>query len=154
MSTDTALVIETLIHSGWLVETSDCIRWEHDRYTNLPSSITHFLSSFDTLKSEDCKEWFFSTADFLKPTTSGFSPDEFERISLDVATGDPEWEEEIVNFWNLHIPIYMNVRNQYEYIAYDLENDNYVQGSEPEFEETKIIGSTLLDVVKKITKHS
>ena len=63
-----------------------------------------------------------------------------------------ENEQEVTEFWDKHIPIFMSVRDEYEYYAIDLTNGAVVYGFEPEFEsieETALSFTDFLDLMMK-----
>lgn len=73
-------------------------------------------------------------------------------VSLEGAEGDAEWENEIKEFWDNHLPIIMSVKCGYSYYAISMKNGSIVQGAEPEFEECEVIAGSFEEFIKKIIK--
>lgn len=56
------------------------------------------------------------------------------------------WQRDIKAFWAEHLPLLMSVGGHYEYVAYCKSGENrgqYVQGTEPEFEQVTVVASSL-----------
>jgi len=135
---------------GWTVCLDDAAEWVDSRYSDLPSDLKEFLSSFKSIESPDGKEWFLSAYDFQQKLGTDFSSDEFEKMSLNAAQGDPEWQKEIRGFWDKHLPFYMSVKNGYEYMAINLKTGKFVRGSGPEFEELIEISNSLSAAIESL----
>ena len=134
----------------WSICLEGTCEWAVKRYPNIPAEIEAFITSYTSAETADGKAWLFSASDFLSTSDCEFSPDEFEKISLSSAEGDLNWRQEIIEFWNKHLPLYMSVRDGYEYIAYNLKTDKFVEGAEPEFEETSEVASTISGFLKYV----
>jgi hypothetical protein len=134
----------------WNVCIEGKCEWGNKRYQNIPEEIEAFITSYTKAETDDRKTWLLSASDFLSTSESEFAPDEFEKISLSSAEGDLNWRQEIIEFWNKHLPIYMSVKSGYEYIAYNLETGNFVEGVEPEFEETLEVASSISGFLKYV----
>lgn len=89
---------------------------------------------------------------FLRQTSSDASALKASRGTsssaclIKAAAGDSDWLLEIESFWADHIPIFMSVEGFYSYAAYCCAGENYgcyVSGSEPEFEEAKVVARDL-----------
>ena len=141
--------IERLLRKGWkYVASPNAVLRLPSRYASVSEELLGFLASFEVLCSEDETQWFVSTADYHR-RVEGFNWDAFERISLEAAEGDSDWQQKITCFWTSHLPVFMRVGGQYAYAAYCCAGPNagrYVSGAEPEFEETSVIGRTLAEL--------
>ena len=136
----------------WNIFIEGKCEWGIKRYQNIPEEIETFITSYTKAETADGKTWLLSASDFLSTSESEFAPDEFEKISLSSAEGDLNWRQEIIEFWNKHLPIYISVRSGYEYIAYNLETGNFVEGVEPQFEETSEVASSISGFLKYVKK--
>ena len=138
--------IEQLENKGWkYIASPNAGLQTPSRYVSVSEELREFIASFDVLCSEDETQWLVSAADYQR-RTGGFNWDEFEKISLQAAEGDLQWQQKIKSFWDSHLPIFMRVDGEYAYVAYCCAGENaghYVSGSEPEFEEVSVVGSTL-----------
>ena len=87
------------------------------------------------LIAPDGKAWFLSTNDYFGKSDLAFSWNEFEKISLDSAEGDTEWQQEIIKFLGRYLPVFLSVRNGYSFYAIDTQslNGTVVYGIAPEF---------------------
>lgn len=103
---------------------------------------TAFLSLYTQLSSEDDTRWFLSAADYAGTTDSAFAWDAFRGISLEAAMSDTE-RQAVQTFWARHLPIFMSVDDEYEYLALDRESGRVVHGVEPEFEVVSEVASSL-----------
>ena len=116
------------------------------RYPELPAELSAFLTSFESLCSGDQTQWILAASGYEVAPNSGFTWNEYERISLSGAANDDAWQEEIKVFWKAHLPIFMSVKGSYSYAAYCCSGSNagrYVCGHEPEFEEVTVVASDL-----------
>lgn len=148
------LNLEELDSDNWEILLTEATEWKHTRYTNVPESIKSFMCSFRKAITIDGKSWFLSYDDHQSGDNSGFTSDEFEKVSLEAAKDDAEWCDEIKLFWDNHLPIYMSVRNGYEYIAFNLQTSRFVEGSEPEFEETVDVASNTSELIDYINEKN
>lgn len=101
-----------------------------------------FLSLYTQLSSEDDTRWFISAADYAGTTDSAFAWDAFRAISLEAATSDAD-RQAVETFWTRHLPIFMRVDGDYEFLALDRESGRVVHGVEPEFEAVSEVASSL-----------
>ncbi len=149
-------IIQNLIDKGWSVK-QDKINLSfpsdiEQRFTEFPESFIEFLETISECVSPDSKSWLLCISDYLGISESSFKWDEFEQLSLEVAD-DEEWENEIKEFWDKHFPIYVSVRNGYEYAAICLGKENFgkiVFGGEPEFEEIEIVSDSYEKFLRKL----
>lgn len=121
-----------------------------DRYINIPPQWYHFISGLKALMSEDETTWFLCFRDFQEQDESAFQWNEWEKLSLESAEGDEEWEKKLRAFWDVHFPIVMSVRDGYSYYAISMENGEIVYGCEPEFEECETVAESFDEFVEKI----
>ena len=130
-----------------------------DRYPNLPTTYATFLTDLDYCVTPDEKSWFNTIADFNGTTGSEFRWNELERIIIDGYQDEPDEQikeamtNEVVVFWDKHIPFLISCRKFYCYFAICLHIDSYgqiVYGSEPEFEETETVASSFSDFMTKL----
>jgi hypothetical protein len=112
-----------------------------ERYKNIPPEYLTFLQQFTLITNREDTSWFNSIEDFNGESDTDFKWNDFELQSLEAFEDDEEETENVIDFWNNHIPILMSVLD-YQYLAICLESDRYgeiVYGVEPEFEEaTKV----------------
>ncbi len=142
---------------GWIVEFNEkqenCLpQVIEGRYINVPQQWLDFISTVKSLINDDETTWFLCRGDFDVQKEHAFRWNEWEIISLESAENDIEWESEIKEFWNIHLPIVMSVKGGYSYYAISMENGSVVYGSEPEFEECKIVANSFEKFWKKIMK--
>jgi hypothetical protein len=152
-------LIKSLENNGWKVKTTDAPFHFPGvitaRYPNFPSVVGDVLSGINECTSADEKAWLLCLPDYQGNSRSAFLWNEFEVQSLEAAKGDREWEDEIVTFWNSHFPIYISVRDGYEYAAISLAPHSYgliVTGREPEYEQTTSIAVNFTEFIKQIVK--
>lgn len=137
---------------GWNVETApepislpECIS---QRYV-IPESWLNFVSRLKTCCNASQTKWFLLPEDF-QPHAEGFQWNEFELQSLSCVGNDTVWKEDIVAYWNHHIPVLMSVDGEYSYFAIDTKTGDVVLGYEPEFEESEIIAESFDSFLQKI----
>lgn len=68
---------------------------------------------------------------------------------------DDDTRNEIIGFWESHLPILMTVKNGYQYIAVGIGENNKDQifyGNEPEYQETVLIAESFSEFKKKYTE--
>ena len=114
-----------------------------ERYNNIPNEYLEFLYRVEHCISPDETSWLLCEGEYNGTSDIEFVWNEFENISLEAADDEEEFEKYVRDFWNNHLPIFMNVKNEYSFFAIDLNDRNYsvVYGYEPEFEEVNIIAS-------------
>ena len=142
--------INNLNKNVWEISYSENSAWVCNRYPLIPSVLSDFLLSYESAISKDEKSWFLSAKDFLGEAGLAFPFDEFEKMSLEASQKDQAWTNEIVSFWDVHVPVYMSVRGGYDYIAYNLERNEFVSGFEPEFEETSLVAKSVQGLVEHV----
>ena len=77
---------------------------------------------------------------------------EWELLSLEAAGNDAAWKDEIRKFWDGHLPVFLSLESGYAYYAISIKEGSIVYGSEPEFEECKIVADSYEDFMKKIIR--
>ncbi|MEB3095950.1 hypothetical protein VCS63_08995 [Achromobacter sp. D10] len=92
-----------------------------------------FLSLFTQLSSADDTRWFLSATDYAGTAESAFDQDTFRDISLEAAISDAD-RQMVETFWARHVPLFMSVDGEYEFLALDRVSGAVVHGAEPEFE--------------------
>lgn len=95
-----------------------------NRYPNLPQGYLSFLAETEYCATKDEKAWFNTLADFNGTAENEFRWNEFELMILE---DDDEDAQEIIEFWDNHIPVLLSCRNFYCYFAISLLADNYGQ---------------------------
>ena len=115
----------------------------------IPEQWLEFVSRLKTCCNASQTKWFLLPEDF-QPCSDGFQWNEFELQSLSCAENDNTWKEEIISYWNEHLPIFMSVDSEYFYFAIDTTNGTVVSGYEPEFEESETIAESFLSFLKKV----
>ena len=143
--------ISDLSRNVWDVCLNGTCEWGVNRYPNIPEYIKEFITSYRKVETIDGQAWLLSANDFISKSDDEFSSDEFEKISLSAAENDTKWQLEIKEFWDKHLPLYMSVGDGYEYIAYNLETGKFVEGAEPEFEETSEVASSVSEFLKYVS---
>ncbi len=146
--------INGLDKQQWQIVIEDGLLWDSKRYPTLPKEVEKFITSYAKVETHDGKAWLLGVNDFQSTSDSAFTANDFEKMSLLSAEGDHNWQQDIIQFWNNHLPLYISVRNGYEYIAYDLENGYFVEGIEPEFEEVSVVASSISEFLQYITNKN
>lgn len=148
---------EYMKENGWNVELYE----EHGihlssavatRYTNIPKQWLEFIETVKCMRNSEETIWFLCANDYEKQSEEAFQWNEWEKISLESADGDNEWENQIQAFWNNHLPIIMSVRACYSYYAISMEDGSIVKGEEPEFEECEVIATSFFNFIEKIVR--
>ena len=80
---------------------------------------------------------------------SAFIYDTFETLATESAM-DKKQRENIVEFWNIHIPFVISLHNGYEYYAVSIKDGSVVHGCEPNFEDVSKEANSLSDFVDKL----
>lgn len=84
--------------------------------------------------------------------SSGWSYNDFEKMSLEAAGDDEAWSEEIKAFWDNTFPIILSVGGDYQYFAIKLDSGEVVQGWEPEFEDPLVVAESFVDFLEKLVE--
>lgn len=143
--------IDILVSKGWNVEknhaevdyTKNGIA---EKIAKTSDEFKQFIRSFNVLSNQEDNSWFLSLQDYLKENNEeGFAWDEFEIQSLEAADNDEEVSA-TKEFWHLHFPFMLSVKNGYAYFAIILEGADkgkIVIGNEPMYEETTVVAADL-----------
>lgn len=140
---------------GWNVEmkekqSCDLPETVKSRYEHIPEIWFEFITTVQSIVSSDETTWFLCEDDYDLQKDKAFQWNEWELISLESIGNDAEWENEIKEFWNMHLPIILSVKDGYSYYAVSMENGSIVKGNEPEFEECEWVADSFEDFMKKI----
>ena len=134
--------------NGWLTEQVDSPLSLPDavvsRYKSIPEEWFDFIGTFTRITNSEDNMWFLTCYDYQD------SYDDFEKMSLEAASGDEAWTNDIKAFWDKTFTIIMSVRGDYHYFAIDLESGKVIEGWEPEFEKVTVVAESFNDFLSKI----
>lgn len=151
-------------------ELFNCLRgrgWQIERYGDpapgIPENIRQkypaarrwfaWISGVRSAVSSDETAWLLCAGDYAGQAETAFRWNEWERLSLENAAGNSDWEAEIRHFWDVHLPIVMSVRDgNYAYYAVSTETGAVVYGCEPEFEECRTAAGSLEEFLQDIAE--
>ncbi|MDH1302700.1 MULTISPECIES: hypothetical protein [unclassified Achromobacter] len=136
--------LSLLAARGWTVHRATPVATPADS-----SEHAAFLSLYTQLSSADDTRWFLSAADYAGTADSAFGRDAFRDISLEAAISDAD-RHAVEAFWARHVPIFMSVDGDYEFLAIDLISGRVVHGVEPEFEAVSEVASSLGDLFEQM----
>ncbi|MGS1105840.1 hypothetical protein ACVCNH_06305 [Achromobacter anxifer] len=108
-----------------------------------------FLSLYTQLSSADDTRWFLCAADYAATAGSAFGWDAFRGMSLEAALNEAG-RREVEAFWTRHVPIFMSVDGDYEFLAIDGISGRVVHGVEPEFEAVSEVAGGLNDLFEQM----
>lgn len=108
-----------------------------------------FLSLYTQLSSADDTRWFLCAADYAATGGSAFGWDAFRGMSLEAAESDAG-RQEVEAFWTRHVPIFMSVDGDYEFLAIDRRSGQVVHGVEPEFEAVSEVAGGLDELFEQM----
>lgn len=114
-----------------------------ERYT-IPDKWYDLISRIKICENQTATKWFLTPNDYL-PNEGGFQWNEFELQSLEYSDNN----DDIISFWDKHIPIIMSVDGGYSYYAINTENGNIESGYEPMYEETTVIADDFGTFIEK-----
>jgi hypothetical protein len=147
--------LDRLARAGWTVQlrSSPGTLPSHikARYPWVPSDIVDFIQEIEIIASPDDKAWLLAVSDFQGGSSSAFTWDEFERLSTEAAKDNPNWRAAIRQCWDSHFPIGMSVKDGYAYLAIRGTDLNIVCGEEPEFEQTAVVASSLVELLSLLS---
>jgi hypothetical protein len=139
--------------AGWTVQISDSDLMPPPffatRYTPLPRSYAEFLRKIAVLVTPDARAWFNCSAEFSGTSDCAFAWNEWELICLASVATEGE-AERVRSFWSQHLPIFMSVRDEYEYYGIAVTDGSIVYGYEPLFEEPTKIAVSFTDFLALI----
>ena len=157
METSHADLIANLGKSGWRIEflpdRQPLPASVAERYPWLPTGYREAIERTKLVCTEDDKAWLLTGADFSSTSESAFAWNEWERQSLDAATGDDEWRKRIIAFWDRHAPVLMSVKSGYAYFAVQQDTLAIVCGEEPEYEETTLVASSIEELLARLARR-
>jgi hypothetical protein len=140
---DKAAIVRELKGRGWCVQEHLGSTFQLPpaiaaRHPRLPESLVEFLSGL--LACEDSTEtrWFLCQCDYEGKSSSAFSWDEWEKLSLSAANGNPKEVAKVRAFWDCHFPFMLSVGSGYAFYAVCTMPDKWgwiVEGYGPDFEE-------------------
>ena len=119
------------------------------RYRWIPTDVEDFIAEISVIEAPGAKAWFLGGRDYSGLGSSAFAWNEWERLSLGAAEGNDKQVSAIRSFWDDHFTIAMSVKNGYAYFALRRSDLCIVCGEEPEFEETRIVASSLDSILKR-----
>jgi len=135
--------LRSLRSTGWMVQelaTPEPLpRHVQERYAWLPDNIRQFVEAIELAFSANEKTWLLTV----------FVWNEWEVQSLD-ATSAVADRARIVTFWDKHFPLLMSVRSGYAYLAVEKDSLAIVEGTEPEFEESRLIAGSALELFQRM----
>lgn len=120
------------------------------RYPNIPIQYRNFLARLKSAVSPDQMTWFLCEDDYNGTSETAFCWNEFEKLSLDAATGDSVWEKEIAAWWDNNFPIILSVDGTYSFYAINMSSHAIVSGAEPEFEDTRQVASNFEEFLQLV----
>jgi hypothetical protein len=120
-----------------------------ERYAWLPDNIRQFVEAIELAFSANEKTWLLTVRDFASASNSAFVWNEWEVQSLD-ATSAVADRARIVTFWDKHFPLLMSVRSGYAYLAVEKDSLAIVEGTDPEFEEGRLIAGSALEIFQRM----
>jgi len=128
--------IELLKSKGWTVELWDGVTPPALdpaftlRYTRIPADYLKFLERVKVCVNSDETVWFLCLDEYNNTSASGWAWDAMEKMDLEGG----EWEkEEVVEFWNRHMPFMLSVGGEYAYLAFRVSDERFgsvVEGCE------------------------
>ncbi|MDE7230122.1 MAG: SMI1/KNR4 family protein [Oscillospiraceae bacterium] len=141
--------------NGWNVESSDekheLPKKITERYRFIPSDWIDFVQCFKLISNGADNIWFQLPGDFEdRADDEGFRWNEFELISLEAASDDKEWQNEIRGFWDNYLPVVMSVAGDYHYYAIGIRTGEIFEGWEPEFDDIEIVAPSFSDFIELI----
>ncbi len=152
--------LETLKNAGFVIRKRKEQKYLSNifqkRYQHIPLEYSHFLQSFKSIQNQDDDVWFVSIEDFNETSKNDFKWNEFELISLEACENEEEIDQ-VRSFWDRHIPILISVKDEYEYLALCVDEQNFgviVHGMEPEFEEVSKVSESFKELIIMFQKPS
>lgn len=121
-----------------------------ERYANIPLTWLDLIGTVKSIKNHEDTTWFLCADDFKTQPSDAFRWNEWEIISLENAEDDAQWEKEIKEFWDNHLPIMLSVEGVYSYYAVFTKDGSIVYGEEPEFEECTKAADSFDEFIEKI----
>ena len=138
---------------GWKLEirpNPPLPKWITDRYRSFPDLWLQFIGTVSELFSGGETTWFLCAEDYDSRLDHAWRWNEWEMLSLKSAEADKAWSDEIKAFWDNHLPIVLSLEDGYSYYAISMEDGSVVYGSEPEFEECRVVASSFAEFLEYI----
>ncbi|WP_322907680.1 hypothetical protein [Paenibacillus campi] len=132
-----------------------------ERYGVLPECLSVWIQLVRKLVAPQEQAWFLTAEhyneqrdDGLSDRDVGFVWNEWERISLDAAAGDVEWQQQIRSFWDRYVPVVMIVQPEYAFYAIDTHSVEgaVIYGREPEFEDGDKVAASFDEFLQTIVQ--
>jgi hypothetical protein len=123
------------------------------RYSWCPDGVREFVENTDAVIAPNQKSWFLTSSEFAASSDSAFRWNQWEVDCLEAADSDPEWQAEIVCFWDRHFPLMLSLKSGYAYFAIRQEDLVIVAGEEPEFEGTAIIATSFPEFLTMVSSN-
>lgn len=123
--------LELLKSKGWRVELWDgATRPALDsaftlRYPKIPADYVKFLERVKVCINSDQTVWFLCLDDYNNTTDSGWAWNTMEQMELE---GEEWTNEEVVEFWDRHVPFMFSVGGEYAYMAFKVSDFSVVEG--------------------------
>ena len=139
--------IEWARANGWNIISADeeiSLPESISKRYEIPAEWYSFINKFRKCENSAATVWFLTPDDYLPQ--DGFQWNEFELQSLEYA--DPD--DDIVSFWDRHLPVVISVEDGYSYYAIDTQTGNVVNGYEPEYEDASVIAEDFDAFITKI----
>lgn len=123
-----------------------------NRRYDLDEQYIELLKIFKRIISPDEKMCFLCCDEYNEESDLAFKWNEFERLSLESAQEDHEWQAEITEWWDSKFPIIISVKDGYSYYAIDMKENRgkVVKGEEPEFEQAEIIAESFYEFLELV----
>jgi hypothetical protein len=136
---------------GWTVRLQACQQVVpiiiEVRYAWIPSELKQFVVELEAAVSPNEKAWLLGLPDFVGSKSTAFKWNEWERMSLGAAEGDPRLRCAIQQFWDLHFPVANSVKSGYAYFAVRKTDLCVVRGEELEFEKPNPVAPSFLELL-------
>jgi hypothetical protein len=144
-------VLEGLRRIGWRVEAAGTRRPLPDtvlrRYPWIPADVRALVESLEEAVDPTQTTWILTSADFASISPKAFEWNAWELMSLEAARTDKAWADEILAFWDAHLPLVLSVKGGYSCFAVERGSLEIVQGNEPEFEESRPVADSLEEFI-------
>ena len=119
--------LELLKSKGWCVELWDGETPALDpaftlRYPRIPADYVKFLQRVKLCVNADETVWFLCLNDYNNTGDSGWAWNAMEQIDLE---GEESAKDEIVEFWNRHMPFMFSVGGEYAYLAFRVSEERF-----------------------------
>jgi hypothetical protein len=124
------------------------------RYVGLPIEGPTFLSDLEICCSGDETAWFLTADNYARTSGPGFRWNECEVMALEAATGDPDWQSEISDFWDRHFPVMLAVHSDYDYLAINIDDGSVAHGSAPDWEETSPVAGSFPEFLRALESEA